>query len=61
MLMTVLCVPFVIIFGFFFLMAVVEIFGPFVLAMLLLLKWTLSTIIEFIRYLFRPKETASPA
>lgn len=36
-------------------------FGSAILAMVLLFKWTVSAIIELIRYVFRPKDKDSPA
>ncbi len=35
--------------------------GPFILAMILLLKWIFSAVIALIRYPFRSKEDSSPA
>ena len=54
-------VPLVLLFAWFFFLLVVENLGPFVLAMLLLLKFTVSCIVALVRYPFRPKENASPA
>ncbi len=64
MLMTLLgiaAVPIVLLFAWFFLLLVIENLGPFVLAMLLLLKFTFSCVAALLRYPFRPKETANPA
>ena len=61
MLLTLVCVPFILLFGCYFLFALIEVFGPAIVALLLLLKFTLSCIIALVRYPFRPKETASPA
>ena len=61
MLMALVCVPLVLLFGCYFLFALIEVFGPAIVALLLLLKFTLSCIIALVRYPFRPKETASPA
>ena len=61
MLMTLLCVPLVLLFGCFFLFALLEIFGPVIVAMVLLLKWTLTAVFALIFYPFRLKETSSPA
>ena len=35
--------------------------GPFILAMILLLKWIFSAVIALISYPFRSKEDSSPA
>lgn len=56
-----LCIPLGLLLAWFLLLVFIDNFGPFILAMLLLLKWTFSTIIGFIRYLCRPKESSSPA
>ena len=61
MLLTLVCVPFILLFGCNFLFALIEVFGPAIVALLLLLKFTLSCIIALVRYPFRPKETVSPA
>lgn len=61
MLLTLVCVPFILLFGCYFLFALIEVFGPAIVALLLLLKFTLSCIIALVRYPFRPKETVSPA
>ena len=61
MLMALVCVPLVLLFGCYFLFALIEVFGPAMLALLLLLKFTLSCIVALVRYPFRPKETVSPA
>ena len=54
-------VPLGILFAWFLFLAIVENLGPFVLAMLLLLKFTVSFIVALVRYPFRPKENVSPA
>ena len=59
--MALVCVPLVLLFGCYFLFALIEVFGPAMLALLLLLKFTLSCIVALVRYPFRPKETVSPA
>ena len=59
--MALVCVPLVLLFGCYFLFALIEVFGPAIVALLLLLKFTLSCIIALVRYPFRPKETVSPA
>ena len=59
--MTLLCVPLVLLFGCFFLFAMVEILGPAIVAMVLLLKWTLTAVFALLFYPFRLKETSSPA
>ncbi len=61
MLMTLLCVPLVLLFGCFFLFALLEIFGPVIVAMVLLLKWTFTAVCALLFYPFRLKETSSPA
>ena len=61
MLMALVCVPLVLLFGCYFLFALIEVFGPAIVALLLLLKFTLSCMIALVRYPFRPKETVSPA
>ena len=61
MLLTLVCVPFVLLFGCYFLFALIEVFGPAIVALLLLLKFTISCVIALVRYPFRPKETVSPA
>lgn len=61
MLIALVCVPLVLLFGCYFLFALIEVFGPAIVALLLLLKFTLSCIIALVRYPFRPKETVSPA
>ena len=61
MLMTLICIPFVLLFGCYFLFTLLEIFGPAVLAMALLLKWTFSAVCALILYPFQLKETSSPA
>lgn len=61
MLMALVCAPLVLLFGCYFLFALIEVFGPAIVALLLLLKFTLSCIIALVRYPFRPKENASPA
>ena len=61
MLMALVCVPLVLLFGCYFFFALLEIFGPMVLAMGLLLKWTLSAVCALLFYPFRLKETSSPA
>ena len=54
-------VPLGLLFAWFFFLVLVENLGPFVLAMLLLLKFTVSWIVALVRYPFRPKENAGPA
>lgn len=61
MLMTLICIPFVLLFGCYFLFALLEVFGPAVLALLLLLKFTFSCLVALVRYPFRPKDGISPA
>lgn len=60
-LLGIVAVPLVLLFAWFFFLLVVENLGSFVLAMLLLLKFTVSCIAALVRYPFRPKENASPA
>ncbi len=57
----IVAVPFVLLFAWFFFLLVIENLGPFVLAMLLLLKFTASCIVALLRCPFRPKEGISPA
>ena len=61
MLMALVCVPLVLLFGCYFLFALLEIFGPAILAMVLLLKWTFSAVVALVLYPFQLKETSSPA
>ena len=61
MLMALVCVPLVLLFGCYFFFALLEIFGPMVLAMILLLKWTFNAVCALLFYPFRLKETSSPA
>ena len=61
MLMALVCVPLVLLFGCYFLFALIEVFGPVFLAMILLLKWTFTAVFALIFYPFRLKETSSPA
>ena len=60
-LLGIVAVPLALLFAWFFFLLVVENLGPFVLAMLLLLKFTFSCIVALVRYPFRPKESVSPA
>ena len=61
MLMAIVGVPLVLLFGCYFLFALLEIFGPAILAMVLLLKWTFNAVVALVLYPFRLKETSSPA
>ena len=61
MLMAIVGVPLVLLFGCYFLFALLEIFGPAILAMALLLKWTFSAVVALVLYPFQLKETSSPA
>lgn len=61
MLMALVCVPLVLLFGCYFFFALLEVFGPVILAMILLLKWTFSAALALVLYPFRLKETSSPA
>ena len=48
-------------FGCYFLFALLEVLGPAILAMILLLKWTITAACALLFYPFRLKETSSPA
>ena len=61
MLMALVCVPLVLLFGCYFFFALLEVFGPMILAMVLLLKWTFNAVVALVLYPFRLKETSSPA
>ena len=45
----------------FLLLVLIDNLGPVILTMVLLFKWTLSTIAELIRCVFRTKGNSSPA
>ncbi|MBQ8699564.1 MAG: hypothetical protein IJ521_11325 [Schwartzia sp.] len=60
-LLGVVAVPLGLLFAWFLFLALVENLGPFVLVMLLLLKFVISCIVALVRYPFRPKDNASPA
>ena len=61
MLLALIGVPLVLLFGCYFLFALIEVLGPAVLAMVLLLKWTITAVAALLFYPFRLKETSSPA
>ena len=61
MLMAIVGVPLVLLFGCYFLFALLEVFGPMILAMVLLLKWTFNAVVALVLCPFRLKETSSPA
>ncbi len=56
-----LCVLVRLLFARFLLLVIIDNLALFVLAMLILFKWTFSATIGFVRYLFRPKDTESLA
>lgn len=61
MLMALVVVPLALLFGCYFLFALIEVLGPAILAMVLLVKWTFNAVCALLFYPFRLKETSSPA
>ncbi len=54
-------IPLGLLFAWFLFLVLLENVGPFVLAMLLVLKFTVSCVVALLRYPFRSKDDVSPA
>ncbi len=54
-------IPVILLIGGFLLMVFIDCCGPAILTVFLFIKWTIYTVVELIRCLFRSKDTTGPA